>query len=325
VSAIRVRLGMDSVSRGQSRTDVLRDKLRGGIRKYLTVGLLVLPGMLVFVLFVLVPVVRAAQYSLYDWKGFGPLTNYVGLHNYDRLYHQRIFRSAVSHSFLIATLSVTIQLPIALILALMVGRGTLRGRSIFRAFLFVPYVFSEVITAIIWSYVLHPSPEGLANLVFAKIIPGFKPQTWLAAPGQNIVMYSVFAVLTWKFFGFHMIIYMAGLQGVSQELEDAARVDGASEPRVLRHVTLPLLAPTIQLTVFLSVLGSFQQFAVVWILTREGSPANSNHIISTYLYKFGIKTFYLGYGSAIAITLFLMTLLFSLGYQYFIVRQNRGR
>jgi raffinose/stachyose/melibiose transport system permease protein len=325
MSAIRLRSGTRSLSRGQSRTDELRDKLRVGISKYLTVGLLVLPGMLVFVLFVLIPVVRAAQYSLYEWRGFGPLTHYVGLDNYDRLYHQKIFRSTVGHSFLLAGLSLTIQLPIALMLALMVGRGTLHGKRIFRTFLFVPYVFSEVITAIIWSYVLHPSPSGLANMVFAKIIPGFKPQTWLAAPGQNIVMYSVFAVLTWKYFGFHMIIYMAGLQGVSQELEDAARVDGAGELRVLRHITLPLLAPTIQLTVFLSVLGSFQQFAVVWILTNGGSPANSNHIISTYLYKFGIKTFYLGYGSAVAITLFLMTLVFSLGYQYFIVRQSRSR
>lgn len=311
-------LGIRPLVRDQKRID----SLRLGIAKYLTVALLVLPGMLIFILFVLIPVLKAAQYSLYEWKGFGPLTNYVGLDNYERLYHHETFRSAVQHSFLITFLSLSVQLPIALALALMVGRGTLRGRKIFRTVLFVPFVFSEVITAIIWSYVLHPSESGLVNLVFAKVIPGFEPQTWLAAPGRNIVMYSVFAVLTWKYFGFHMILYMAGLQGVSRDLEDAARVDGANELSVLRHITLPLLASTIRLTVFLSVLGSFQQFAVVWILTREGSPANSNHIISTYLYKFGIKTFYLGYGSAVAIVLFLITLVFSLGYQRLVVRQD---
>lgn len=315
MSATRLRV---SVRSDQKRAD----KLRLDINKYLTVALLVLPGMLIFVLFVVIPVVRAAQYSLYDWKGFGPLTNYVGLDNYDRLFHQKIFRSAIQHSFLIMFLSLTIQLPIALTLALMVGRGTLRGKKIFRTILFVPFVFSEVITAIIWSYVLHPSESGLANMVFGKLIPGFEPQTWLAAPRGNMVMYSVFAVLTWKYFGFHMILYMAGLQGVSRDLEDAARVDGAGEMSVLRYITLPLLGSTIRLTVFLSVLGSFQQFAVVWILTREGSPANANHIISTYLYKFGIKTFYLGYGSAVAIVLFLITLVFSLGYQRLVVRQD---
>jgi len=290
--------------------------------KYLTVALLVLPGMLIFALFVLIPVVKAAQYSLYDWKGFGPLVDYVGLDNYERLFDQKIFRSAVGHSFLITILSLAIQLPIAMILALLVGRGTLRGKKIFRTILFVPFVFSEVITAIIWSYVLHPSASGLANIVFGKIIPGFEPQTWLAAPGQNIVMYSVFAVLTWKYFGFHMILYMAGLQGVSRDLEDASRVDGAGDLSVLRYITLPLMASTIRLTVFLSVLGAFLQIDVVWIQTREGSPANANHIISTYLYKFGIKTFYLGYGSAVAIVLFVITLVFSLGYQRLVVRQD---
>ena len=298
------------------------DKRRSEIEKYLTVGLLVLPGMLIFVIFVMVPVIKAAQYSLYDWKGFGPLTNYVGLDNYDRLFHQKIFLSAVGHSFLIMGLSLTVQLPIALGLALMVGRGALRGQRIFRTILFVPFVFSEVITAIIWSYVLHSSPSGLANMVFGKIIPGFEPQSWLADPQGNLVMYSVFAVLTWKYFGFHMILYMAGLQGVSRDLEEAARVDGASEASVLRYITLPLLGSTIRLTVFLSVLGSFQQFAVVWILTRGGSPANANHIISTYLYKFGIKTFYLGYGSAVAIVLFVITLVFSLGYQRFVMQAD---
>jgi raffinose/stachyose/melibiose transport system permease protein len=318
MAATRLRSETQPLLRDERRAD----KLRQEISKYLTVGLLVFPGMLIFVLFVLIPVFKAAQYSLYEWRGFGELTNYVGLDNYDRLFHQKIFRSALKHSFLITFLSVGVQLPIALSLALLVGRGSLRGKKIFRTILFVPFVFSEVITAIIWSYVLHPSKSGLVNMVFAKIIPGFEPQTWLAAPGQNLVMYSVFAVLTWKYFGFHMILYMAGLQGVSRDLEDAARVDGATELSVLRYITLPLLASTIRLTVFLSVLGSFQQFAVVWILTREGSPANSNHIISTYLYKFGIKTFYLGYGSAVAITLFLITLVFSLGYQRFAMRKD---
>ncbi len=321
MAATRQRLGIQPLLRDQKQTDKMREE----IKKYLTVGLLVLPGMLIFVLFVLIPIGKAAQYSLYEWRGFGELTNYIGLDNYDRLFHQKIFRSALKHSFLITFLSVGVQLPIALGLSLLVGRGTLRGKGIFRTILFVPYVFSEVITAIIWSYVLHPSPNGLANLFFGKIIPGFEPQTWLAAPEGNLVMYSVFAVLTWKYFGFHMIIYMAGLQGVSRDLEDAARVDGATEMNVLRFITLPSMASTIRLTVFLSVLGSFQQFAVVWILTREGSPANANHIISTYLYKFGIKTFYLGYGSAVAITLFLITLVFSLGYQRMAMRQDYNK
>ncbi|MCC6802364.1 MAG: sugar ABC transporter permease, partial [Anaerolineae bacterium] len=120
---------------------------------------------------------------------------------------------------------------------------------------------------------------------------------------------------------FHMILYMAGLQSIPADLEDAARVDGATERNVLRHITLPLLGSTIRLTVFLSVLGSFQQFVLVWVMT-EGGPVNASELIATYLYKYGIQRFNLGYGSAVAIVLFCITLVFSIGYQRIIMRQD---
>ncbi len=292
---------------------------RFSLGKWGTIGLFVLPGMMLFALFVLVPIGKAVQYSLYEWNGFGPLTEYVEEGNYQRLYDHKPFRSAIEHSFFIMLLSVTVQLPVALMLALLVGRGKLRGRKIFRMILFVPYVFSEIITAIIWLYVYHPN-DGLANVAFGTLIPGFQNQTWLG--DRDLVMYSLFGVLTWKYFGFHMILYMAGLQGVSKELEEAARVDGANEGQVLRFITLPLLGSTIRLTIYLSVLGAFQQFAIAWILTRGGSPANSSHLISTYLYKFGIKTFRLGYGSSVAVVLFTISLLFSVGYQRIVMRRD---
>jgi raffinose/stachyose/melibiose transport system permease protein len=128
-------------------------------------------------------------------------------------------------------------------------------------------------------------------------------------------------VLTWKYFGFHMILYMAGLQSIPADLEDAARVDGANERQVLQNITLPMLGSTIRLTVFLSVVGSFQQFVLVWVLT-EGGPVNASELIGTYLYKFGIVRQNLGYGSAVAIVLFGITLVFSLGYQRIIMRQD---
>jgi raffinose/stachyose/melibiose transport system permease protein len=215
-------------------------------------------------------------------------------------------------------LSLGVQLPLALGLALMVGRGKLHGRKLFRTFLFIPFVFSEIITAIIWRYVLHPD-EGLLNTALGTLIPGFENFGLLA--DRNTVLLGIFAVLTWKYFGFHMILYMAGLQAIPTDLEDAARVDGASEAEMLRYVTLPLLGSTIRLSIFLSVLGSFQQFVIVWILT-EGGPVNASELIATYLFKFGIQRFNLGYGSAVAVVLFTITLLFSLGYQRMIMRRD---
>lgn len=298
--------------------DVAANRRRRETTKWLTVALFVVPGMAVFLLFILIPLVQSAFFSVYRWNGFGPLENYVGLENYQRLWGHNIFLDSVLHSFTIVALSLLIQLPMALALALLVGRGSLPGRRIFRMILFVPYVFSEILTAVIFDYVLHPH-EGLVNTIFRTLIPNYQNIAWLG--DRHLVLISIFAVLTWKYFGFHMILYMAGLQNIPQDLEEAARVDGATEWQVLRRVTLPLLGPTIRLTVFLSVLGSLQQFELVWVLT-EGGPVNASELIGTYLYKFGIQRFNLGYGSAVAVSLFLITLVFSLGYQRMIMRQD---
>src|SRR5690606_5583532 len=119
---------------------------------------------------------------------------------------------------------------------------------------------------------------------------------------------------TWKYFGFHMLLYMAGLQNVSRDVEDAARTSGASEAQVLRYITLPMMGSTIRLTVFLSILGAMQQFILIWVLTT-GGPANASEVIVTFLYKYGIQRMQLGFGSAVAVILLLLTLIFSVGYQ----------
>jgi raffinose/stachyose/melibiose transport system permease protein len=294
-------------------------KQRQHLSTALLVTLFALPGMIIFFLFFLLPIAQSAVFSLYEWDGFGPLTDYVGLGNYQRLLDHSIFQMSVQHSVTIMVLALLIQLPLALGLALIVGRGKLRGRRIFRTVLFIPYVFSEIITAILWSYVLHPDPDGLVNSLLRTLLPGFQAVGWLGNP--DTVIYVIFVVITWKYFGFHMILYMAGLQAIPQELEDACRVDGASERQALRYVTLPLLGPTIRLTVYLSILGSFQQFVMIWVL-RQGGPANGSQVIATYLYKFGIQGFHLGYGSAVAMLLCAFMFVFSVVYQRFVMRRD---
>jgi raffinose/stachyose/melibiose transport system permease protein len=286
--------------------------------KTLLIVLFLLPGMVIFSLFLLIPMIQSAYFSLYDWDGFGPLTDYVQFENYTRMFNHSIFEVSVVHSLTIMALSLAIQLPLALGLALLVGRGKLPGKRIIRTILFIPFVFSEIITAIIWRYVLHPD-EGLLNTVLGTFIPGFEGIGLLG--DRNTVLLGIFLVITWKFFGFHMILYMAGLQAIPADLEDAARVDGASESKILRYITLPLLGSTIRLSVYLSILGSFQQFVIVWVLT-EGGPVNGSELIATYLFKFGIQRFNLGYGSAVAVTLFVVMLIFSLVYQRIILRRD---
>ncbi len=277
-----------------------------------------LPGMIFFFAFLLIPVSNSLYYSVFKWNGLGPPTDFVGLRNYDFLLNQKAFQQSIQNSISIVVLSLAVQLPMALSLALVVGRGNLPGRSIFRTILFIPFVFSEILTAYIWSYVYHPR-DGMANFILKLFAPQADNVAWLA--DTDIALLSVFAVITWKFFGLHMILYMAALQSVPKDLEEAARIDGATEMQVIRHVTLPMIGSTIRLTVYLSVLGSFQQFVLIWILT-EGGPANATHVLATYLYKFGIISWRLGLGSAIAVMLFIITFTFSIIYQIVVLRRD---
>src|SRR5579859_7909874 len=200
----------------RSNNQVQADKRRQQWNKTVLVTLFALPGMVVFLLFLLIPISESVPFSFYKWNGLGPMTDFIGFQNYTNLLSNSIFQTSLLHSTIIMTLSLGIQLPLALGLALLLGRGDLRGRRLFRGVMFIPFVFSEIITAIIWAYVLHP--DGLLNLVLQTLIPNTQPISWLG--DRRIVLLSVFAVITWKYFGCHMILYMAGLQSISKDVEE---------------------------------------------------------------------------------------------------------
>lgn len=283
----------------------------------ITVIIFLLPAFILFTIFIIYPIVQSIYYSLFNWKGFGPATDFIALDNFKRILTDQIFMKAVGNGLLIVVLSLTIQLPLSLALALMVGRD-LPGRVFFRAIFFLPYVLSEPITAIIWLGLFNPDPDrGFINALLV-LIPGVKAQPWLGNP--NTVLACIFVVLTWKYFGLHMLLYMAGLQNIPKEIEEAARIDGANTGQMITYVTIPLLGSTIRTSVYLSVLGSLQQFALVWIMTK-GGPINASETMATYMYRFGFIRFWYGYGSAVSIVMLLISLVFSIAYLR-IVRQQ---
>jgi raffinose/stachyose/melibiose transport system permease protein len=284
----------------------------------LIILLFLLPSITLFLVFVIYPIFRSVYYSFFNWKGFGPAVDFVALDNYRRILADRVFLTALRNCLIIVFLSLAIQLPMALGLALLVGRN-LPGRAFFRTIFFMPYVFSEVIAAIMWLSLFNPDPErGLINALLV-LMPGVKPQPWLGNP--NTVLLCLFVVLTWKYFGFHMLLFITGLQNIPVEIEEAARIDGANRRQLLSHITLPLLSGTIRTSVYLSVLGSLQQFILVWIMTK-GGPVNASEVMSTYMYRYGFVRFYLGYGAAVAIVMFLICLVFSLTYQRLTSKQD---
>ncbi len=276
----------------------------------ITIVLFLLPALILFLVFLIYPIIRSAYYSLFDWSGLGPATNFIGLDNFNQILTDQVFMKAIGNNFLIVVLSLAIQLPFSLALALMVGRD-LPGRAFFRMIFFMPYVLSEVITGIIWLSLLSPDPErGLINGLLV-LIPGVQPQMFLS--DLNLVMPAIFVVLTWKYFGLHMLLYMAGLQGIPREIEEAAIIDGANRWQLIRNITIPLLGSTIRTSVYLSVLGSLTQFPLFWVMTK-GGPVNASEVMATYMYRFSFVRFWLGYGSAVALVMLLICLSFSVIY-----------
>jgi len=275
----------------------------------LTIILFLLPALALFTVFLIYPIARSVYFSQFDWNGLGPAVKYVGLENFKRILSDKIFMTAVKNGLLIVVLSLTLQLPLSLALAIMVGRE-LPGRVFFRTIFFMPYVLSEVITGIIWLGLFNPDPErGFINALLVLI--GLQPQTFLGNINQALP--CIFVVLTWKYFGLHMLLFMAGLQNIPKELEEAARIDGANSWQIIKNVTIPLLSGTIRTSVYLSVVGALTQFNLVWIMTK-GGPVNATEVMATYMYRYGFVRFWLGYGSAVALVMLLICLIFSIVY-----------
>ena len=289
---------------------------------WLTIFLFLLPGLVLFGLLVLLPILIAGYLSFFRWNGLGGLPEpgsdrFIGLENFQRLLSDELFLGDVRRMLIIVVLSLVIQLPMSLGLALLLNQK-MRGRAIYRTIFFAPYVLSEVITGVLFTMVFSPE-HGLVNSVLSAIGLEGAAAEWLADP--DTVLYSVFAVITWKYFGFHMILYLAGRQGIPNELLEAAAIDGANAWRQFWHVTLPLLGPTIRMSVFLSIIGTIQLFDLVWVLTR-GGPVHASETMAVTMYIFGFERNQFGYASAISVAMFLISLVFALAYQRWVMRRD---
>jgi raffinose/stachyose/melibiose transport system permease protein len=284
-----------------------------------TIALFLTPAFIFYFMFIIFPIIQAIYVSFFQWKGFGAPTNFVGLDNYTQILGDKYFIKGVINALMIVVLSIGVQLPLALALALMVGRR-LPGRAFFRTVFFLPYVLSEVMAAIIWLGMFNPDPtRGFLNGLIVAISPGTQPVAWLGT--MDVVMIAIFMALTWKYFGLHLLLFMAGLQNVPREVEEAAAIDGASTWQSIRYVTIPMIGSTIRLVIYLAVLGGLSVFALVWVMT-QGGPAHASETMATYMYKSGFVKFQFGYGSAVAMLMFMMCLAFSVGYQRLIMRQD---
>ncbi|MGX5695540.1 carbohydrate ABC transporter permease [Agromyces soli] len=286
--------------------------------KTLEIIVLTGPALFVFLAFVIFPVVMAAYYGFFRWKGFGPPTDFVGLQNYQTILEDPAFHEAVMHNGFIAVMSLVLQGPIALLLALLLNRR-MRGQSVIRVLIFVPYVIAEVVVGTGWSLMLQS--DGALNDVLEDVGLGAFAQDWLSDPG--IAMWTLLGILTWKYVGFAVILFLAGLQGIPQELTEAAQIDGASYWQIQRRITLPLLGPTLRIWAFLSIIGALQLFDLVYIIWGQYVASTAGvSTMATYMVANGRNAGNYGYGNAVAVVIFLISLVVALVYQRFVLRRD---
>lgn len=314
--SVRPRSNPEGGVRATPPSGARRRRTTGTWRGRLEIAILTGPALIVFLTFVIFPVVAAAYYGFFRWSGYGVPTQFVGLQNYVTIFQDTTFLEALAHNGVIVVLSLVLQGPIAVLLALLLNRR-MRGQSVIRVLIFVPYVISEVVVGTGWSLILQT--QGALNGFLQSI--GLPGADWLSDP--KVAIWSLMGIITWKYVGFAVILFLAGLQGVPEELTEAASLDGASFWGIQRHIVLPLLGPTIRIWAFLSVIGALQLFDLVYIIWGQyvASTAGTS-TMATYMVVNGRNAGSYGYGNAVAVVLFLISLVVALVYQRVVLRRD---
>lgn len=273
------------------------------------------PALLLFTLFVILPMGEAAWYSFYRWNGYGTPDEFVGFRNFEVLFNNRAFSQALMNNGLIILVSLLLQIPLAIWLAMMLAHK-IAGVVAFRLIFFLPYVLADVAAGLIWRFV-YDGDYGL----FAAVAGFFGFATPYVLADRDLAIYAVLAVIIWKYFGFHMMLFIAGLQAVDKSVLEAAEIDGATGWQKFRYVTLPLLGSTVRLSIFFAVIGSLQLFDLIMPLTG-GGPSNSTQTMVTFLYTYGVTRMQVGLGSAVGVVLFVICVTLAFGYKRIFMRHD---
>ncbi|MEW9032494.1 MAG: sugar ABC transporter permease, partial [Planifilum fimeticola] len=239
---------------------------------------------------------------------------FAGLANYIAILSDDVFWLSLKNNLLLVVASLLTQLPLGLLLALLLF-SPIRGLRLFRTVYFLPLLMSSVAVGILWIYIYDPN-QGILNRTLDLVGLSFLKNSWLGS--EETAFWSVVATVCWQFTPFYMILFRAALVGIPEEIYESASIDGAGAWKKFRHITLPLLLPTIITSSILSIIGSLKYFDLIFVMTG-GGPNNSTELMATYMYKQAFSYFNMGYASTISFAMFLIAfivtvLVYSLGY-----------
>lgn len=263
------------------------------------------PSVLLYLTFVIYPYVRAMYISLTQWRGLAQAPQFIGLDNFRRMLDDANFWNALGNNAFYAVALPVFTLGFALFFAFVLTQGA-RFAKFHRVTYFFPQVMSLVAIGVLWSFIYHPT-IGLLNAIL-NLVGIENPPVWLGNP--DTVLGSVAAVTIWQGVGFFMVLFIASMESIPDTFYEAAMIDGASKFRIFFAITIPLIWETLQTALIFIMIGATNMFAITQTMT-QGGPSRSSEVLSTYLYNEAFLNSNFGYGTAIAVTLFLITLFIS--------------
>ncbi len=275
------------------------------------------PALAIYTVIVVYPMIYSSYLSLFRWDGISPKKVFVGLQNYVTLITQNeVFWIALKNNAAWLVAALLLPTSIGLGFALLLN-SKFRGSHIFRSIFYFPAVLSLAVVGLIWTWIYHPDLGLLNQALSASGLPGWR-RNWLSDP--QIALYPVIIAATWNAVGLPMLLFLAGLQTVPEELLEAAEIDGAGPIRRFVHVTFPLLRETTLIVLAITAINALKAYDIVYAMTN-GGPANRTQLLSTWMYFLTYNYNTVGQGTAIAVILFLITLIFAVPYIRFMTRK----
>jgi len=276
------------------------------LKRILTPYLLLLPAVVIMLIFVYIPVVQNIYSSLFRWSSIDPTMKFVGVQNYIRIFSDEIVSKSLRNNVLYALISVVFQVFFALILAAILESKILRRwETFFRTTLFLPSVLAVSVVGITWQLIFSPN-TGLINQVLYAIGLDNLAHAWLGE--ESTAIFAIIGVSQWQWVGYCMILYIVAIQAIPKDMYEAAKIDGASGIQQFFRITIPMVRETILVLTTVTVIGGFKVFDIVWVMTA-GGPNNASNTLGGYLYRVGFRNDEMGYASALATLLFVITLI----------------
>ena len=272
-------------------------------RRYWAIAFLALP-LAVYLVIVIIPLMTSFYFSFTDWNGFNPEYNFIGLKNFLKISRDPNFINAIKNTVIWMAAAILVPSTVGLAIALALHAGV-RAANLFKSLFYLPICLSLAVIGQVWVWIYQPD-WGLLNVILRGVGLDALTNAWLADPDFALV--SVIIAWCWQQVGLAMVIFLAGLTSIPTELTEASEIDGASFWQTLRYVVVPLLSPASTVVIALSIINSLKSFDVVYMMTM-GGPFHSSDTLAMFMYNESFKKYYMGYGSAIAVVLFLIAMI----------------